>query len=231
MLKPNQPSFSGGEIGPQLAARSDTEKYQSALRRARNFLLATAGGAYNRTGFEFGGEVYDSARRTRLIPFQFSVDQGYAIELAHQKLRLRVNGGIVLEPELIVTDIRVNPDFPEHTLVFTQGPHGYTVGRDLYFQGIQGMTEINGRSARIIGVIADAITIDLDVRGFGTFTGSVGGVAGDAAGGVGGQAPPPPTPSPTQPPAPTPPFVDTEPPPIVVAPWRGGEFSENIQAP
>ena len=222
-MRVDMPTFAGGEIGDDLLSRSDTAKYKTALRRARNVLLAPAGGAYNRPGMRFAGETYDSTKLTRPVPFQFSVNQGYCLELGDHVMRVLSQGGYILRKELLVTGITNGLT----AVISTSGPHGYVVGWDVVFQNIEGMTEINGRKARILAMTTDSFTIDLDTSTFGIFTGSGGGVAGDADGGAGGDPPPP---DPGDPPEPTPPFVDTEPEPPVYRPvFHYG--NENISEP
>lgn len=208
-----QPAFSGGEIGENLLGRSDTQKYQTALRRARNVLLSTSGGFYNRPGLLDCGAIRTPNAKARLIPFQFSVSQAYAIELGHLTMRFVANGGYVLGKELRV--LSIIPD-PAGGRAVMDGPHGFRIGMEVYFTGIQGMTELNGRTARINGVSVDQFTFDIDVSGFGAFTGATGGVAGDAEGGTGGNPAPPPPDEPTPPP---PPFVDIEPLPDILPPY------------
>lgn len=212
-MKVDWPTFAGGEIGDDLLARTDTAKYRTALRRARNVTILPAGGIARRPGFRLGGEVYDSTRKTRVIPFQFSVNQGYAMELGHNTLRLLSLGGYVLRKELLIEGIT-----NAHNALVTAPSHGYLVGWDVVFSGVEGMTEINGLQARVVDVTDDAFLIDLDTTTFGVYTGSTGGVLGDSQGGNGGEPPPPPPPAPTDPPEQPPPFEDFEPDPDIYQP-------------
>lgn len=66
-----KPSFAAGELSPLLYGRVDLAKYQVGVRTMRNFFVHPQGGASNRPGTRFVGEVADSAVRHRLIPFQF----------------------------------------------------------------------------------------------------------------------------------------------------------------
>lgn len=218
-MRVDWPSMSGGEIGEELLSRSDTARYRVALRRARNVIGLPAGGQMRRPGMKYAGRVKDITRRTRVLPFQFSVNQGYAVELGHLTMRFLSLGGYVLRKELLITNI--TNGFPAEVSVTA---HGYQVGWDVVFANIEGMTEINGLQARVLSVTDDTFTIDLDTTGFGVFTGSGGGVPGDDEGGAGGDPPPPPEPEPTDPPPPPPPFEDVEPPPPVYTPPRGGNF-------
>lgn len=217
-MRVDSPTLSGGEIADDLLARSDTAKYRTALRRARNVYILVGGGVAIRPGMRFAGEVHDTERKTRAIPFQFSVNQGYMMELGHYTLRFVSLGGYVLRQELEVTGITNG-----HPATVDAVAHGYLVGWDVVFSGIEGMTEINGQQARVLSVTADSFTIDLDTSAYGVFTGATGGVPGDDAGGEGGEPPPPTPPAPTDPPPPTPPFEDTEPQPPTYYPGRPDE--------
>ena len=66
-----QPSFAAGELSPFLYGRVDLAKFRVGARTLRNFFVHAHGGASNRPGTRFIGEVDDSAKRCRLIPFQF----------------------------------------------------------------------------------------------------------------------------------------------------------------
>lgn len=90
-----QPSFSRGEIGPELAARADLASYQTGLAKCINFIVSPYGGVMNRPGTQFiaatpGNEV------ARLIRFKFNANDTYALEFTHLKMRLYRNGGLVL---------------------------------------------------------------------------------------------------------------------------------------
>lgn len=208
-MRADLPTFAGGEIGDTLLARSDTAKYRTALRRARNVVILPAGGVTSRPGRLFAAPVHDIDKRARAIPFQFSVDQGYMMELGDHVLRLVTRGGLVLRKELIITAI-TNASLASVTV---DGPHGYLNGWDVVFSGVTGMTEINGKQARILSHDATSFTIDLDTTGYGVFTGATGGVAGGAAGGSGGYPAPAPPPAPTDPVDAPAPFMDNEPQP------------------
>jgi hypothetical protein len=90
-----QPTFSRGELGPELAARADIAAYQTGLAKCLNFIVSPYGGVMNRPGTMFiaqtpGNEV------ARLIRFKFNVNDTYALEFTHLKMRLYRNGGLVL---------------------------------------------------------------------------------------------------------------------------------------
>ena len=92
MIAAEQPSFAGGEIAPELAARVDVAKYQSALRLARNVIGLRQGRVANRPGTLLVGQVRNNGRRVRLLPFQFSSGQAYCLELGNRVLRVIRDG-------------------------------------------------------------------------------------------------------------------------------------------
>lgn len=91
-----QASFAGGEISPNLYGRVDLERYASSLRRCRNFMVRQFGGVDNRAGFRFLGEAKNSSQKCRLIPFQFSVSQTFALEFGVGYMRVWANGSPVI---------------------------------------------------------------------------------------------------------------------------------------
>jgi len=76
----NQSAFGAGEIAPYLYGRVDQALYYIGLRTCRNFVVRQYGGVSNRPGSFFIGEVKDSTRPVRLIPFSFNETQTYVIE-------------------------------------------------------------------------------------------------------------------------------------------------------
>lgn len=48
MSEPLQPSFTAGELPPDLSARVDLARYSTSLRRCVNFIVRASGGIVNR---------------------------------------------------------------------------------------------------------------------------------------------------------------------------------------
>ena len=67
-----QRSFTSGEIAPALQSRADMTKYATGLHLCENFFVRAQGGVYSRPGFKFIGELDNSSRKGRLIPFSFN---------------------------------------------------------------------------------------------------------------------------------------------------------------
>jgi len=105
------------------------------------------GGATNRPGTKFVGEVKDSTKAVRLIPWVFSTSQTYILELGHQYIRFIKNGSQVkLTAKVISAITKANP------AVVTATSHGYSNGDEVYISGVVGMTEVNGRNFKVAGV-------------------------------------------------------------------------------
>jgi hypothetical protein len=91
-LYPVQDVFTRGEISPRLHARASLDFYRAALAKCENFVTLPHGGIRKRGGTYYAGEVKNSAKKTRLIPFIFSADQAYALEFGDQYIRVYAYG-------------------------------------------------------------------------------------------------------------------------------------------
>lgn len=90
-----QVSFNAGEISPALYARTNLEKYGSAAKILLNFYVKKEGGLDKRPGSWYVGGVQNNGYPSRLRRFQFSQDQGYALEFGNKVLRIISEGGLV----------------------------------------------------------------------------------------------------------------------------------------
>jgi len=94
-LTPIINSFASGELSPRLMGRTDSPKYASGCEVMENFMALPHGGAKRRGGTSFINEVKNSAHTTRLIPFEYNVDQTYVLEFGNNYIRFYTNGGQV----------------------------------------------------------------------------------------------------------------------------------------
>lgn len=162
-------NFSKGEVSPEVEARFDLSVYQAACRRAYNVRVQRTGGLRKRAGTRFVAEALSSS--SRLIPFQFSDEQAYALEFAQAKMRPYALGGALLEEQLTVTAI-TNAANAQITAAY----HGYSVGDPVYLTGIEGMVEINDRFLTVVSVIdAHNFTVNFDSTNAGVFTSDTSG--------------------------------------------------------
>jgi hypothetical protein len=190
-------NFTKGEISPEVRARFDLSAYQAAAKRAYNVKIKRTGGLYKRPGTRFVAEALSSASHP--IPFQFSDDQAYILEMAQQVMRPLALGGAVLQEGLTITAIS-----QEVNALVTAAFHGYTVNQQVYIADTP-MIEINDRFLTVVAVVDDNnFRVNFDSRNATAFT-------VDGSGGIVRTAPPaaptPPPATPTPTPAPTPPPV------------------------
>lgn len=89
-----QTNFTGGEISERALGRFDLAKYPNSVKLLENFLIYQLGGGMYRPGTRYVAAVKYSAKKTRLIQFQYSTEQSYAIEVGDQYMRFYsyVNG-------------------------------------------------------------------------------------------------------------------------------------------
>lgn len=172
-----QRSFASGEIAPALYARVDQARYQTGARTLRNFIVFRHGGAYNRPGSKFIGEVKDSSVSVRLIPFVFNSSQTYCLEFGHEYMRVIRNGGYVtLTPQNITAITNANP-----CVVTYSGSDTYSNGDEVYISGITGSIGdyLNNRNFKIANVNTTLNTFelkymdgstDVDSTSFGSYT-------------------------------------------------------------
>lgn len=94
-----QPSFSGGEFSPSLQKRSDVQKYGTGLKKLKNFIVHPHGGVSNRPGFQFLAKSKFPNKKSRIISFEFSIDQSYALEFGDNYIRFFKDGGLILDSD------------------------------------------------------------------------------------------------------------------------------------
>lgn len=191
-----QPNFSRGELAPDLYGRFDVDAYNAALKQARNVIVLKYGGLTKRPGTELVGEAINADEPGRLIPFQFSLEQTYALEFGQGYMAPCALGGRVVEQELAISAISAAANAQ-----VTAAYHGYSVGDPVALTGIAGDmgSLLNNRTFEVQSVVdVDNFTIDADTTGL-TFTSATGGVTRTEA----------PDPDPTPPTVPDP----VEPPP------------------
>lgn len=165
-----QTSFGAGEIAPSLYGQVDLTKYHSGAALLRNFQVDYRGGAISRPGTQFIGQCKSSTQAVRLIPFQFSVLQNYALEFGNLYMRVIKNGGYVLETAKVITAIsKANPG------AFTSNAHGFSNGDWVNITGVVGMTQVNGLEGIVAGATTNTFTLTdlqgnaIDTTGYTTY--------------------------------------------------------------
>lgn len=174
-----QVNFSKGEIGLQLYGRFDVESYAAGLKTAHNVYVMKYGGVCKRPGTWLVGEVIGEGKPVRLIPFQFSLTQAYALEFGEGYIAPCLQGGRLLEGELAITAI-TNATNAQVTIAY----HGYAVDDYLFLQGIAGAlgTLLNNRVVTIVAVVdANNFTINVDTSAAAAFISCTGGTTNTSA--------------------------------------------------
>ena len=102
-----QTSFTTGEIAPSLYGRTDLAREHNGASTMRNMFVGYRGGAYSRAGTAFVGFSKQTGRSIppRLIPFQFDINQGLALEFGDFYMRVISDGAYVTEAPYQITNI------------------------------------------------------------------------------------------------------------------------------
>lgn len=90
-----QYSFNGGIISRALYGRDDIAKKLTSLKRAENMMITATGGAMNRAGLRFVGEVKYSNLDTRLMTFEAAGDDAFLLEFGNLYMRPISRGGFI----------------------------------------------------------------------------------------------------------------------------------------
>ena len=147
MTKVIQSSLAGGEVSEAIGARVDISKYKSSLAKCENFFVQVHGGVATRPGLQFIGQVKDSTKTVRLIPFAFNTEQTYILEFGDYYMRVFKDGGQVLESASVTNISAITQANP--AVVTTSATHGLTTGDSVYLKDIVGMTELNNRTFQV----------------------------------------------------------------------------------
>lgn len=151
-----QNSFVAGEISPSLFGRTDLAKWHNGASTMRNFFVNYRGGAASRAGTAYVGMCKQSGSGAppRDIPFQFNINQGYALEFGDQYMRIKSDGAYVIEATKSITAItKANPG------VFTIAAHGYSNGDWIFIENVVGMTNFNGLTWIVENVTTNTFTV------------------------------------------------------------------------
>ncbi len=193
-------NFSRGEFGPELYGRVDIPQYEAGAKDLKNFIVQRYGGAAFRTGLRFVAPIFgDTSVPRKLVPFQYSVEQSYALVLGEEDMTVAALGGMIVEEDLQIVSA-TNGAQIEIEVPF----HAYTAGEWIYLTGNSGMDELNGRFVQVLAVIdANHVRLDINSTAFGALTGSTGIVRSGAPTPPATPEPPPPAPAPPPEPPPT----------------------------
>lgn len=94
---PIQDSFVRGEVSPRLHARAGLDLYKAALKTCVNFITLPHGGIRKRGGTYFVNQSKELGYAVRTIPFIYSRDQAYCLEVGDLYARVYAYAGLVLD--------------------------------------------------------------------------------------------------------------------------------------
>jgi len=92
---PVQTAFNGGEWSPLLAGRFDLAQFKNSCRTLKNMIALPQGPATRRGALRYVEPSKDHTHRSRLLRFEFGVEQAYALEFGHLYVRFFANGAII----------------------------------------------------------------------------------------------------------------------------------------
>lgn len=163
---PVQANFSRGELSPRLHARIDLDYYKAALFACTNFTVLRQGGLRKRAGTKMVKEVKDSSKKTRVLPFIFSTEQAYVLELGDLYARKYANGGLITTGGGAPSAIsKANPG------VVTLATHGFNNADRVYITGVGGMVELNNREFIVANKTTNTFELQgVNTTGYTTFT-------------------------------------------------------------
>ena len=75
-------SFNTGQVSPLVEARGDFSKYSSSCRTLENMFVTVQGPAIKRPGTVYISTAKYNAK-IRLIPFEYSTDDAYVLEMGN----------------------------------------------------------------------------------------------------------------------------------------------------
>lgn len=154
-------AFISGELSPTLFGRTDLTKYDLAMALAYNWFVDYRGGLTTRPATEFLDFIKAHDKDIKLVEFQFSPDLSntYVLMFGDYYLRFVQDGAYVLEGGQNVGSIVPSGG---RTFVNMNG-HGYSTGQWVKFSGVNGITDLNGRSFVVNVINANQFEI-LDPR-------------------------------------------------------------------
>jgi hypothetical protein len=89
-------SFAGGEFEPGLWSRVDLQKWATGARTLRNVIVRPTGGVFNRPGLHYVATAKFDDKAVRMLPFEFSSSQTYALETGDEYIRFYTDNGQIV---------------------------------------------------------------------------------------------------------------------------------------
>ena len=153
-----QNAFNSGELSSLLLGRQDLDKYGGGLFVCLNGVPLVQGGWTRRPGTAYLHQVKHHAKATRVIPFQFSVEQTYILEFGDLYIRFFTVHGILTQASQAISGItKATP-----AVVTYVGADTYANNDRIYISDVVGMTQVNNREFVVTNVDTGANTFELE---------------------------------------------------------------------
>jgi len=155
-----QTAFAAGEIAPALYGHVDLAKIHVAATTMRNGFVSYRGGYCSRAGTALcnrSRQTYAQAP-PRLIKFQFNINQGYALELGDNYMRVYAHGAPVVEAAKTITGTsNTNP-------CGIAAVNNFANGDWVVIEGVGGTTQLNGGTYIVASASSGYFTLE-DLNG------------------------------------------------------------------
>lgn len=168
---PMQTNFTAGIYSDYMYGHVDAPRRNNAVAKILNLIPLIQGPLIRRGGTAMVSELKDSAKRSKLLDFQFNVEQAYMIEFGDQYMRFYKDHGVITEADKVITGATAaNP------VVVTSVAHGFSNGDTVIIRDVVGMEELNGDRYTVANVATDTFELaGVDGSAFTAYTS--GGVA------------------------------------------------------
>lgn len=164
-------SLNAGEQSPLMQSRTDQQKYAAGCRTMENFFPLVHGGAQRRPGLEYIATQSATAQNApgddttagRMVPFERSVANVYALCFENLKIRVFKSGDRVMNTSVNVSGFTTPA--AAVCVITTAADHGYSTGDVVRFDGLVGTTEANyngNHATEYTITVLSATTFSLD---------------------------------------------------------------------
>lgn len=147
-------NFVGGELSPRMAGRGELDIYRKSLGWSQNFIPLPQGPASYRPGTFFCGLTVGNQNAVT-IPFQFSANDAIMIVATGGYFRFYRNGAAILNTAVNISGVtNANP------CVVTANAHGFSNGYEIYIDGVNGPSQLNGNFYVVAGATANTFQLN-----------------------------------------------------------------------
>src|SRR5574343_2105200 len=147
-------SMNGGEVSPLMEGRTDLDRYPSSCRRLFNAVASPLGAAICRSGTEFANPHYDGSKYSRLLPFVFSEEDWYIIEMADQRIRFHNDAGLLSYAPVACAIVTTAP------FVISSATLAANIGDEVALTGLPAEYNLNGVPVKITAKVGINYTLD-----------------------------------------------------------------------